>query len=111
SYLERFDLAHVDPSEGNFDALGKGVEEGRPVAMQLVSKGLTRSRTDRLQVVPAQPDNITAIGGNAARGDAQGSSQTAVALKAEPEAKLSPTEKLEALQWQQPAPSPKAAAA
>ena len=31
SYLSRFDLAHVDPSEGNFDALGKGVEEGRPL--------------------------------------------------------------------------------
>ena len=30
SYLSRFDLAHVDPSESNFDALGKGVEEGRP---------------------------------------------------------------------------------
>ncbi len=28
SYLERFDLAHVDPSEGGFDALGKG-EDGR----------------------------------------------------------------------------------
>jgi ribonucleoside-diphosphate reductase alpha chain len=28
SYMERFDLAHVDPSESNFDALGKGVEEG-----------------------------------------------------------------------------------
>ena len=31
SYLSRFDLAHVDPSEANFDALGKGVEEGRPL--------------------------------------------------------------------------------
>ena len=30
SYLERFDLAHVDPTEGGFDALGKGVEEGKP---------------------------------------------------------------------------------
>ncbi len=29
SYMERFDLAHVDPSEGGFDALGKG-EERRP---------------------------------------------------------------------------------
>ena len=29
SYLSRFDLAHVDPSESNFDALGKGVR-GRP---------------------------------------------------------------------------------
>ena len=32
SYLERFDLAHVDPSEAGFDALGKGVEEGKPRA-------------------------------------------------------------------------------
>ena len=32
SYLERFDLAHVDPSQAGFDALGKGVEEGRPPA-------------------------------------------------------------------------------
>ena len=30
SYLERFDLAHVDPSGEGFDALGKGVEEGKP---------------------------------------------------------------------------------
>ena len=53
SYLERFDLAHVDPSEaGGFDALGKGVEEGKPTpATNYVSKGLTRSRTDRLSVV------------------------------------------------------------
>ena len=29
SYMERFDLAHVDPSEGRFDALGKGETEGR----------------------------------------------------------------------------------
>ena len=29
SYMSRFDLAHVDPSESNFDAMGKGVEEGR----------------------------------------------------------------------------------
>ena len=46
SYLSRFDLAHVDPSEANFDALGKGVEEGRPLPdTRYVSKGLTRSRT------------------------------------------------------------------
>ena len=31
-YLERFDLAHVDPSGEGFDALGKGVEEGKPRA-------------------------------------------------------------------------------
>jgi ribonucleoside-diphosphate reductase alpha chain len=52
SYMERFDLAHVDPSESNFDALGKGEQEGKPApATQYVSKGLTRSRTDRLSVV------------------------------------------------------------
>src|SRR4030095_8370496 len=53
SYLERFDLAHVDPTESGFDALGKGVEEGKPTgATQFVSKGLTRSRTDQLVVMP-----------------------------------------------------------
>ena len=30
SYLERFDLAHVEPSETSFDAIGKGVLEGKP---------------------------------------------------------------------------------
>ena len=70
SYLERFDLAHVDPSEaGGFDALGKGVEEGKPApATSYVSKGLTRSRTDKLSVVrggasppPAAGGNVTAL--------------------------------------------------
>ncbi len=51
SYLSRFDLAHVDPSETQFDALGKGENEGKlPSATQYVSKGLTRSRTDKLGV-------------------------------------------------------------
>ena len=50
SYMERFDLAHVDPTGEGFDALGKGVEEGKPSPdARYVSKGLTRSRTDRLQ--------------------------------------------------------------
>jgi ribonucleoside-diphosphate reductase alpha chain len=53
SYLERFDLAHVDPAESGFDALGKGVVEGKPAgATQYVSRGLTRSRTDKLVVMP-----------------------------------------------------------
>jgi ribonucleoside-diphosphate reductase alpha chain len=98
SYLERFDLAHVDPSEaGGFDALGKGVEEGKPTpATNYVSKGLTRSRTDRLSVVrgttPGSGGNITAltsVGG--ARAEVSGTT----ALKSEPEAKLSPAEQLE----------------
>jgi ribonucleoside-diphosphate reductase alpha chain len=97
SYLERFDLAHVDPSEaGGFDALGKGVEEGKP-ATNYVSKGLTRSRTDRLSVVrdvpaPATGGNVTAI---AAVGGARAEVAGTTALKVEPEAKLSPAEQLE----------------
>jgi ribonucleoside-diphosphate reductase alpha chain len=55
SYLSRFDLAHVEPGETSFDALGKGVVEGRPPeqpASRYVSRGLTRSRTDKLVVMP-----------------------------------------------------------
>jgi ribonucleoside-diphosphate reductase alpha chain len=74
SYMSRFDLAHVDPSESNFDAMGKGVEEGRApdeseghAATRFVSKGLTRSRTDRLVVVArgaesAAPASAVAVG-------------------------------------------------
>src|SRR5271170_7231738 len=57
SYMERFDLAHVDPTEGGFDALGKGVTEGKPGPdTRFVSKGLTRSRTDKLSVVKGGAD-------------------------------------------------------
>ena len=54
SYMGRFDLAHVDPSETNFDAMGKGVEEGKAPEQpsnKYLSKGLTRSRTDNLVVM------------------------------------------------------------
>ena len=55
SYMSRYDLAHVDPSETGFDALGKGVAEGKTPegqhATRYVSKGLTRSRTDNLVVM------------------------------------------------------------
>src|SRR5216117_2248506 len=114
SYLERFDLAHVDPTEGGFDALGKGVEEGKPSpATRYVSKGLTRSRTDKLSVLAcgAAPEarspspigggeggargapggNVTAFAGREPRAEIAGST----ALKAEPEQKLSPAEQLE----------------
>jgi ribonucleoside-diphosphate reductase alpha chain len=104
SYMERFDLAHVDPSETGFDALGKGEAEGKATsANHLVSKGLTRSRTDRLSVVSAPADggsgqgaaagNVTALATHGPRGEAAG----ATALKAEPEAKLSPVEQLEVI--------------
>jgi ribonucleoside-diphosphate reductase alpha chain len=111
SYLERFDLAHVDPTEGGFDALGKGVEEGKPEgsgATRYVSRGLTRSRTDKLSVLaggaatssaPPSPlvgegrggGKVTAFGGREARAEISGTA----ALKAELEHKLSPAEQLE----------------
>jgi ribonucleoside-diphosphate reductase alpha chain len=124
SYLERFDLAHVDPTEGSFDALGKGVEEGKPsAATKYVSKGLTRSRTDKLSVLAggAAPEarspspigggeggargapgggKVTAFGGREPRAEISGST----ALKVEPEQKLSPAEQLE----QQPLALPRA---
>ncbi|RZM97287.1 vitamin B12-dependent ribonucleotide reductase [Bradyrhizobium genosp. SA-3] len=120
SYLSRFDLAHVDPNETGFDALGKGVEEGKEPdedgghhATKLVSRGLTRSRTDNLVVMrggttavsqgndsaPAGGNKVTALAshGTSARvGDAL---EGAVALKQEASHDLSPTEKLEQLQW------------
>jgi ribonucleoside-diphosphate reductase alpha chain len=67
SYMERFDLAHVDPSGEGFDALGKGVEEGRPgPETRFVSKGLTRSRTDRLKIMQGGVER----GGSGERSDA-----------------------------------------
>ncbi|MGE5535062.1 MAG: vitamin B12-dependent ribonucleotide reductase, partial [Acidobacteriota bacterium] len=125
SYLARFDLAHVDPNEAGFDALGKGEAEGR-APNTLVSKGLTRSRTDRLAVVPPST-NVSAAStsspgspGEAGRGGVSGARVTAlasaspraeatgaVALKAEPQAKLSPAQELET----RAQPSPKAMAA
>jgi ribonucleoside-diphosphate reductase alpha chain len=110
SYLERFDLAHVEPTEGGFDALGKGVEEGKPSpgAARYVSRGLTRSRTDKLSVLAGgaatsstPPSSavgegrgggkVTAFGGREPRAETAGTA----ALKAEPELKLSPAEQLE----------------
>jgi ribonucleoside-diphosphate reductase alpha chain len=119
SYMERFDLAHVEPSEAGFDALGRGVEEGKPApgASKYVSKGLTRSRTDKLAVVGggATANPSPAGGGSPAEGGRGGvtsapkasvasnvtalHSSGATALKAEPEQKLSPTQALESLNW------------
>ncbi|HEY6577818.1 MAG TPA: hypothetical protein VIY09_00720, partial [Rhizomicrobium sp.] len=110
SYLSRFDLAHVEPTEGSFDALGKGVEEGRPTPdTRYVSKGLTRSRADRLKVMQgggadapsaevrstsegtrSAVSNVTALASSGARGEVSG----ATALKSEPEQKPSPTDQL-----------------
>ncbi|MBY0380348.1 MAG: vitamin B12-dependent ribonucleotide reductase, partial [Xanthobacteraceae bacterium] len=112
SYMSRFDLAHVDPTESSFDALGKGVEEGKSpdeghAATRYLSKGLTRSRTDNLVVmrggaaaISSSDDSAPAGGTRVTALSSSHAGDGAVALKiAEPERELSPTEKLEAQQW------------
>jgi ribonucleoside-diphosphate reductase alpha chain len=108
SYMSRFDLAHVDPTESNFDALGKGVEEGKEPGHQAnkyLSKGLTRSRTDNLVVMRGVDadsrgsGNVTAIASHGPSARASDAHEGAVALKQEASHDLSPTERLEALQW------------
>ena len=118
SYMGRFDLAHVDPREAGFDALGKGVEEGKQPdpshSTKYVSKGLTRSRTDNLHVVRGS-DARAASSPSPLEGEGRGEGsprvtafssarvsdtlEGATALKQEAQHDLSPTEKLEALQW------------
>ena len=111
SYMSRFDLAHVDPSEFNFDAMGKGVEEGRAPEQpsnKYLSKGLTRSRTDNLVVMrgaskrnrcPRPPATSPQWRRTAPTARSNDTVEGAVALKQESQHDLSPTEKLEALQW------------
>src|SRR3974390_2541361 len=73
SYLSRFDLAHVEPAEGGFDALGKGVEEGKPTPdTRYVSKGLTRSRTDRLKVMQGGAEAPSPSPGGSSAGGGRG---------------------------------------
>jgi ribonucleoside-diphosphate reductase alpha chain len=107
SYMSRYDLAHVDPSETGFDALGKGVAEGKTPegqhATRYVSKGLTRSRTDNLVVMRGgSPSslagesrsggaNVTALSSSRVGDTLEG----ATALQHETGHDLSPTERLE----------------
>ena len=58
SYLGRNDLAHVAPEDIGATVLGGGVDQGkraerrrRPAATSVVSKGLVRSKTDKLMLV------------------------------------------------------------
>jgi ribonucleoside-diphosphate reductase alpha chain len=107
--MGRFDLAHVDPTETNFDAIGKGVEEGKvPEGNKYLSRGLTRSRTDNLVVMRGGsepqgdvrgPSNVTSMSSHGATARSADAVEGSVALKQEAQHDLSPTEKLEALQW------------
>jgi ribonucleoside-diphosphate reductase alpha chain len=126
SYMSRFDLAHVDPTESNFDAIGKGVAEGKTPegtpqpapAMKYLSKGLTRSRTDNLVVMrggspsPGGGGAASEAGRSGVNFESGGANVTALsatrlgdtlegatALKQETDHDLSPTERLEQQQW------------
>jgi ribonucleoside-diphosphate reductase alpha chain len=121
SYMSRFDLAHVKPDEDSgFDALGGGVGEGKPPegSSKYLSKGLTRSRTDKLVVMSGgvdargtptearpSPSNVTALAsaGATARGPA-------TALKTEP-AEPGRAAALDQLQWSHARNDARAAAA
>ncbi len=105
SYLGRNDLGHVEPSESAFDALGKGVDEGKAVpnpASRMVSKGLMRGKSVGLMVMPggAAPagSNVTALYSG-------GLTQGATALKGETEAESEAAVDTAALPWAAPAAS------
>lgn len=83
SYLGRYELAHVDPSEVGNIGLGHGDGQGALAAPQQtsVSKGLVRSRVEKLMLIPGgaeAPRPATAAHGYSSVG--------ATALKQEPEA-------------------------
>jgi len=90
SYMGRYDLAHVDPSDMEVGALGKGEDEGKPAPV--ISRGLVRGKTPSLTAVsstdargtdagrvtsPAAAAVVTAFLGGAPAGAAK----TATALK------------------------------
>jgi ribonucleoside-diphosphate reductase alpha chain len=113
SYLSRFDLAHVDPSESaSMRSARASRKAGRRPPRSTCRAGLTRSRTDKLGVMSAGSATShpsPAGGGSAAEGGRGGvvtalsSHRTetagATALKLEPEAKVSPATALETLNW------------
>ncbi|CAH1672206.1 MULTISPECIES: vitamin B12-dependent ribonucleotide reductase [unclassified Chelatococcus] len=98
SYLSRYDLAHVDPSEIGFDVIGKGenqakAPEGSTPAptQQVISKGFVRGKPTNFLTIPGDKRDAPKTPG--AMASAQPASATvvafagtgAVALKSEPE--------------------------
>jgi ribonucleoside-diphosphate reductase alpha chain len=92
SYLGRYDLAHVQPEDMAFDALGRGEDEGKapegaasvgqPMLPGVVSRGLVRSKPgDGLKLVHSgggheartlsQPMGLATAGATALKGDVQ----------------------------------------
>jgi ribonucleoside-diphosphate reductase alpha chain len=88
SYLGRNDLAHVSPDEIGNTIIGGGVDQSRApsgsaqAATSVVSKGLVRSKTDKLMLVRGgtggEAPALYAVGGSSAHG---GYVQGATALK------------------------------
>ncbi|MFC7053046.1 vitamin B12-dependent ribonucleotide reductase [Hansschlegelia quercus] len=117
SYLSRYDLAHVDPSDITPDAIGTGVSQDKAPAPAPVSKGLLRGR--QLSSVPggsnepkasAASSNVTAIGGRPATTAMSGGAATA--LKREPAEAKEEVPALGHLAWEapkEPAPVAKSA--
>ncbi len=79
SYLDRYDLAHVDPRESDPDGLGRGDDEGKPfrdgddpmpVVQRLASKGYVRSR---FKVYSGDKDTAAVVQRTAAAGGGGGS--------------------------------------
>jgi ribonucleoside-diphosphate reductase alpha chain len=92
SYLGRNDLAHIAPEEIGSTVLGGGVNEDKapgeaasaPAASSIVSRGLVRSKADKLMLVRGatggEAPAVQSIGGAAAQGARV---QGATALKSE----------------------------
>ena len=61
SYLERNDLAHVDPSTISPDSIGNGINDGKvPIpAAKYISNGYGRSRNDNLFLLPSADALLT----------------------------------------------------
>ena len=118
-YIERFDLAHVDPTGEGFDALGKGVEEGspppddalrvegpHPLAHRQARGDAGRRRASAPLLPPPQGERVGGEGGPTSQGHRAGLLRPARAKspapprsRAEPEQKLSPAQALEQLAW------------
>ena len=96
SYLGRYDLGHVDPRDTDFDALGKGVSEGKSASpARVVSKGLLRGKMLTAVAGGASPEAAggvrAATQGNVTAFRDAGTAATvkgAVALKADAEEEL-----------------------
>ena len=93
SYLGRNDLAHIAPEEIGATVLGGGVDQdkapeqaaGVPATSSIVSRGLVRSKADKLMLVRdaigAEGQGPKASGASAGGQGAQGYVQGATALK------------------------------